>query len=117
MSSRSAVIALVLAAGLPLPLQAHDIYSHLKDQTGASCCDDRDCRPANYHFTALGLRMFVDGRWIKVPNDRVQYRVLLDDPGETAGGHWCGGIYEGPNPDTSYVTRCAILPPQSASAQ
>ena len=23
-----------------------------------------------------GLRMFVDGLWIKVPNDRAQYRAL-----------------------------------------
>jgi hypothetical protein len=28
------------------PTLAHDIYSHLTDETGASCCDDGDCRPA-----------------------------------------------------------------------
>jgi len=63
--------------------------------------------------------MFVDRRWIDVPDERVQYRALLGDSGETGGGHWCGAAYE---PDFSnlkdlYITKCAVLPPQSASVQ
>jgi hypothetical protein len=119
MLSKSALICTVLVTNLPLPLQAHDIYSHLVDETGASCCDDRDCRPVLYRFTANGVQMFVDKRWINVPSDRIQHRALPGDTGETAGGHWCGSTYE---PDFSnlgvlYMTKCAILPPQSASAQ
>ena len=118
MCSRTAFAAVVLVTSLPLPIQAHDIYSHLKDQAGASCCDDGDCRPAHYQLIASGLHMFVDGRWIKVPNNKVQYRALPGDTGETAGGHWCGAAYEtdGANFDAAYVTQCAILPPQAASA-
>jgi hypothetical protein len=111
--SRSILICAILAGSL-LPAQAHDIYSHLVDGAGASCCDKRDCRPAPYRFILGVLQMFVDERWIDVPMKRVQYRALLGDTGETDGGHWCGSAYE---PDFRsleglYVTKCAILPPQ-----
>jgi hypothetical protein len=119
MSSRAILISTVLITGLTLPTQAHDIYSHLVDEVGASCCDNRDCQPVLYRFIANGVQMFVDRRWIDVPRDRIQYRSLPGDTGETGGGHWCGSTYE---PDFSnlgalYMTKCAILPPQSASAQ
>ncbi len=119
MSSRTALIAVVLAASLPLPLQAHDIYSHLMDEVGASCCDNRDCRPALYRVSASGVQMFVDQRWINVPDERIQYRALVGDTGETGGGHWCGSTYKPDfgNPNTLYMTKCAVLPPQSASVQ
>jgi hypothetical protein len=119
MLTKSALISTVLITSLPLPIQAHDIYSHLVDEVGASCCDNRDCRPVPYRFIATGVQMFVDKLWINVPSDRIQYRSLPGDTGETGGGHWCGSAYE---PDFSnleglYVTKCAILPPQAASAQ
>jgi hypothetical protein len=54
-----------------------------------------------------------------VPSARIQYRSIPGDTGETCGGHWCGSTYE---LDFNYVgalyiTKCAILPPQSAAAQ
>ncbi len=116
MSSRTAV-AVVLAVSLPLPIQAHDIYSHLRDEGGGSCCDDRDCEPALFRFIADGVQMFVDKRWIEVPSARVQYRALPGDTGETGGGHWCGSVNKLDALGTVYMTKCAILPPQSASAQ
>ena len=117
MSSRTALVAVVLVTSLPL--QAHDIYSHLRDEAGGSCCEDRDCQPVPYRFIASGVQMFVDKRWIDVPSDRIQYRALPGDTGETGGGHWCGSTYP---PDFSdggalSITKCAILPPQSAAAQ
>lgn len=113
MLSRSALIGVILF-GSPLPARAHDIYSHLLDGAGASCCDKQDCRPAPYRFILARLQMLVDGQWINVPMKRVQYRALQGDTGETDGGHWCGSSYE---PDYRsleglYVTKCAILPPQ-----
>jgi hypothetical protein len=36
MSSRTVFVAAVLVANLPLPIQAHDIYSHLRDEAGAA---------------------------------------------------------------------------------
>jgi hypothetical protein len=116
MSSRTAFVIAVLAASLPLSIQAHDIYSHLRDQSGTSCCNDRDCRRAPYRFTATGVQMFVDSRWIEVPSDKIQYTAIQGDTGETGGGHWCGSDYE-PSLGSLYITRCAILPPQPASAQ
>jgi hypothetical protein len=112
-------VVAVLITNLLLPPLAHDIYSHLRDEGGGSCCDDQDCRPAVYRLTARGVQMHVDQRWINVPDERIQYRALPGDRGETGGGHWCGSAYE---PDFSnleglYVTKCAILPPQAASAQ
>jgi hypothetical protein len=75
MSSRTAV-AVVLAVSLPLPIQAHDIYTHLLDGRGKSCRNDRDCRPAHYRVTSKGLQMFVDGRWIDVPSSAIQYLAI-----------------------------------------
>jgi hypothetical protein len=111
---RSALILTVLVGSQPA--QAHDIYSHLKDRFGQSCCSDRDCRPAPYRFTSGKLRMLVGGLWIEVPSEQVQYRALPGDTGETGGGHWCGMAYE-PSVSALYMTRCAILPPQSGSTQ
>jgi hypothetical protein len=56
MLSRPALFSAVLVISLPLPLQAHDIYSHLTGEQGGSCCDDRDCRPAPYRVSATGTR-------------------------------------------------------------
>src|SRR5262249_48123881 len=92
------------------PSQAHDIYAGLKDSAGSSCCHDRDCRPARYRTTAAGVEMLVDGKWIVVPNETIQYRTLEGDTGETAGGHWCGVM------EDYSLTICAVLPPSSASA-
>jgi len=102
-----------LLAIWPGPIQAHDIYSHLVDDRGASCCDATDCQPAPYRLRATGVEMFVFGQWVAVPADKILYRALLGDAGETGGGHWCGFAYRF-RPE--YVTRCAVLPPQSAAA-
>jgi hypothetical protein len=107
-----------LLALTPGPIQAHDIYSHLVDDLGRRCCNDVDCRPARYRLRATGVEMFVYGHWIAVPSDKILYRALPGDTGETSGGHWCG--MEGRGEDGSLIlddpfTRCAILPPQSAT--
>ena len=116
---RAAFVAAGLLISLPLPTPAHDIYSHLRDERGASCCDDQDCRPVFYRLTTRGVQMYVDQQWIDVPSERIQYSPLPGDRGETGGGHWCGSANELDlsNPEGVYVTRCAILPPQAASAQ
>jgi hypothetical protein len=63
--------------------------------------------------------MLVFGVWIDVPYDKIQYRALLGDSGETSGGHWCGDSLEQSfDPVVNglgnmYSTRCAILPPNS----
>jgi hypothetical protein len=61
------------------------------------------------------VQMFVYGQWLVIPHDKIQYRSIEGDTGETAGGHWCGNGHQGRG-YVSYVTRCAILPPQAASA-
>src|SRR6266508_6522718 len=71
--------------------EGHDIYSGLKDHRGeASCCDERDCRPAHYRVTSAGVEMLLDDEWVRVPDSVVQYRSLHGDTDETGGGHWCG---------------------------
>ncbi len=119
MSPRTAFVSAALVTSMAGPIQAHDIYSHLRDERGASCCDDQDCRPAFYRLTTRGVQMYVNQQWMDVPNERIQYRALPGDRGETGGGHWCGSANELDlsNPEGVYVTRCAILPPQSAFAQ
>ena len=98
---------LCIAAIWPSRVEAHDIYVTLKDSYGRTCCSGRDCRPAHYRAMATGIEMLVDGQWIVVPDETIQYRSLEGDTGETAGGHWCGLLDQA-------VTYCAILPPSSA---
>jgi hypothetical protein len=111
----SAILLAALIVSVPLPLPAHDIYSHLVSALGASCCNDTDCGPAPYRLRATGVEMFVYGQWIAVPADKIQYRALLGDTGETGGGHWCGTGYD-VGFGVYYNTLCAVLPPQAAAA-
>jgi hypothetical protein len=107
--------SVVVAVALCHPTEAHDIYSHLTDSWGNSCCDDKDCRPARYRVTPTGVRMLVDGEWVEVPGYTIQYRALSGDSGETGGGHWCGRVYQKVDNSVFHVTQCAVLPPSSAA--
>jgi hypothetical protein len=111
MSLKLDLCAAILLIVFEPPAEAHDIYSQLKDRWGNSCCDEKDCRPAHYRVTPAGVQMLVDGGWIAVPDDTIQYRALLGDTGETAGGHWCGVIRSGHGDRVIYSTHCVILPP------
>jgi hypothetical protein len=91
------------------PAASHDIYTHLTDASGRSCCDGSDCRPASYKVSSSGVQMYVHGTWIWVPRARIQYRSIEGDTAETGGGHWCGEPYDG-----GFVTYCAFLPPTLA---
>ena len=41
---RAFVVGALLLATTSWPSSAHDIYTYLKDEAGASCCNERDCR-------------------------------------------------------------------------
>jgi hypothetical protein len=61
--------------------------------------------------------MYVDGDWVDVPGEAIQYQSLPGDTGETRGGHWCGtAISEYGGRVVRHATHCAILPPNSTSA-
>ena len=109
MSLKLDLCAAVLLISHELPAEAHDIYSHLMDRLGSSCCNEQDCRPAPYRVRPTGVQMFVEGKWIWVPDHTIQYRALPGDTGETDGGHWCGRF--GLSFEMGYATFCAILPP------
>jgi hypothetical protein len=111
MSLRPDLCVVVLLVDLTFPAEAHDIYSHLQDRSGNSCCDNKDCRPAPYRVKATGVQMFVGGNWISVHDYAIQYRALPGDTGETGGGHWCGRIRNRHGDDMDHETHCAVLPP------
>jgi hypothetical protein len=116
MSLKLDLFVTIISVVFELPAEAHDIYSQLRDTRGASCCDERDCRPAPYRVTPTGVQMYVEGDWLEVPDGTIQYRSLPGDTGETRGGHWCGTVREGGGDRVRYLTHCAVLPPNSASA-
>jgi hypothetical protein len=115
MSLKLDLCAAIVLISFEPPAEAHDIYSHLKDRLGNSCCNEQDCRPAPYRVTPAGVLMLVNGSWITVPDYRVQYRALPGDTGETAGGHWCGDTSYMVGYGMDYSTYCAILPPNAAA--
>lgn len=92
------------------PAQAHDIYTHLTDRHGRSCCDGTDCRAVPYRKTSSGFEMRVNDKWVLIPREKIERRTIEGDTGETAGGHWCGERYEG-----GVITYCAFVPPDIAS--
>lgn len=104
----------VLLVGLVSPAEAHDIYSHLRDAKGVSCCNEHDCRPARWRVTPTGVQMFIYDEWYDVPDDKIQYRALPGDTGESAGGYWCGRPRDWQSP-RKLLTYCAILPPQATT--
>ena len=111
MSLKLGLFAVLLFVGFEPAIEAHDIYSPLKDRDGKSCCDDGDCRPAPYRVTPTAVQMFVEGEWVAVPDATIQYRALPGDTGETDGGHWCGRSQNGQGQKLDHATYCAILPP------
>ena len=112
MAPKSGCLLLVFSMSAA-PVDAHDIYMHLKTPLGFHCCTGQDCRPAHYRSGGDGIEMLVDNRWLPVAGYDVMYRSLPGDTGETFGGHWCGRNIpiEG-----GYITYCAVLPPNSAAA-
>ncbi|UVF20540.1 hypothetical protein HPT29_005230 [Microvirga terrae] len=115
MSTRLSLCAFLFLVAGTLPAGSHDIYSHLLDSWGNSCCNDQDCRPAPYRVTPAGVQMLVDGEWVEVPGYTIQYRALLGDTGQTGGGHWCGRAYQKVDNSVFHVTQCAVLPPSTAA--
>jgi hypothetical protein len=100
-----------LGAGT-MPVGAHDIYHNLWSREGKRCCNDADCRPADYRRTPSGVQMNVDDLWLPIPHDRIQYVLIAGDHARTRGGHWCGWL----DPNEGLHTHCAILPPSVASS-
>lgn len=115
MAIRLSLSAAFVSLGFIALAEAHDIYPHLKDPWGNSCCDETDCRPAPYRVTPAGVQMLVDGEWIAVPGYTIQYRALSGDTGATGGGHWCGRAYRKVDDSIFHVTQCAVLPPSTAA--
>jgi len=59
---------LALASALaPLPAGSHT------NNSGRSCCDGSECRPAHYRFHGSDVEMLITGAWIYVPKGTVQF--------------------------------------------
>ena len=117
MSLKPILLAAILSAAPEFPTEAHDIYSHLNDANGASCCTEHDCRPVPYRVSPTGVQMYVDDDWFYVLNGTIQNRSLPDDTGETRGGRWCGTAIFQQGQRVIHVTHCAILPPNFGAAE
>ena len=59
----------------------HHWYKSQKQAGGASCCNDKDCRPvAKWKFTKeRDVVLWIDGEWVKPPQDRIQWKQTPDD--------------------------------------
>ena len=83
-------------------LHHEGFYMGLKQPgTGVSCCNNRDCRPAEHRVTPKGVEFLVAGRWIMPPQSQL---IEIETP--DAKGHWCGYRENTSAP----VTYCAIVP-------
>ena len=39
--------------------------------SGVPCCSVADCRPADYRLAREGYEVFLDQRWVRVPDERI----------------------------------------------
>lgn len=63
----------------------HSWYEGLTDNQGASCCNNRDCRPTEHRANADGtIEVMVDGRWMTVPPETILKKSAPD-----LGSHVC----------------------------
>jgi hypothetical protein len=72
---RALVVVACALAGLlsrPVPVFAHDIYSHLTSKSGRRCCDGSDCRPAQYRINTSGIEMLIQDQWVHIPYGTIQ---------------------------------------------
>ena len=85
MSLTPALFAAILSVSPEFPTEAHDIYLHLNDANGASCCNENDCRPVSTvcprlvckctsMTTGLMCRMGLSstGRFLTIPAKRAE---------------------------------------------
>lgn len=68
----------ILAILFVLPAGAHDIYSTWKDNKGMSCCNNRDCRPAQTRVNGTVVEVLIDGEWVPVPPDKYIKAIVPD---------------------------------------
>jgi hypothetical protein len=95
----SLVLSLLLASVTPVP--AHGWYTGLRNRTGISCCDDKDCRPVG--LCVLPDRkegLLIEGVCLPIPWDKVLNMASPD-----GRAHACWQHFGHPP-----AVRCVILP-------
>ena len=49
-----------------------DFYSKWQTTTGASCCNNQDCRPARDRIISGRIQVFIEDDWVDVPKEAVR---------------------------------------------
>jgi hypothetical protein len=82
-----------------------DFYSKLmRPDTKTSCCNLADCRPTEVRTVGDHYEVMKDGRWIRVPTDKI-VKVTAPD----GGAHICAPSSEGTSFEPDYVF-CIVMP-------
>jgi hypothetical protein len=67
-----ALVSLHVSAGFSQTTDLSGWFKSLRQPgTGMSCCDISDCQAVNARTSAEGYEVFIDGRWIAVPEDKI----------------------------------------------
>jgi len=113
---RLVVLGVVLSFSVPAATQeGHHGYGHdkwhaefysklMRPDTKTSCCDLADCRPTEIRSSNDHYEVKKDGRWIRVPTDKI-VKVVAPD----GGAHICAPPSESTSWDPDYVF-CIIMP-------
>lgn len=82
-----------------------EFYSKLNRNDGqGTCCNLMDCRPTQSRMIGNHYEVKVDGKWMPVPNDKINNVVAPD-----GGAHVCAPRQVGPNKGVIF---CVVLPPE-----
>jgi hypothetical protein len=115
-AGKLAVLGVLLSFSVPAATQegyhGHDhdrwhaeFYSKLmRPDTKTSCCNLADCRPTEIRSRDDHYEVKKDGRWIRVPTDKI-VKVAAPD----GGAHICAPPSESTSWDPDYVF-CIIMP-------
>jgi hypothetical protein len=89
-------------------------YRRYKDRYGQSCCDVRDCTPADDFIDTVVngeavVRLLIDGIWITLSRSYV-----VADHASDGRAHFCGRLFTAGSNRTDVKAEpiCVILPPR-----
>ncbi len=87
----------------------HSWYQSLKRPSdGGSCCSDQDCRPTQWRQSSTNVEVLVNGKWCRVPTEKV-----LPVSAPDGGAHICTPhIPVGQDPCTAPIF-CVVIGDQS----
>src|SRR4051794_39252933 len=85
----------------------HGFYQYLfNNNTGGTCCHDKDCRPTQSRMVKDHYEVMINGVWMQVDRS-----TIIKQSAPDGGAHVCAGDKSSVDPEGRVY--CVILPPET----